>query len=204
MKSKMILYFLFYVFLVSCKDETKKINEINNSNLTVETPKIEAKSKNNEIEEDTLSEINEQRIHKKQLNFDKFKTDEYHFTKKANLDFSSNEGAKYFKTRIIDAYKSNEVDFASYYIGVLFGCGADCIYGYIIDVRDGKIYDLPLGESYSCSYSQDKAICKKNSRLFISNVCKDNEENDEVYYDASVWNESKKVFEKIDEKDITF
>lgn len=149
-------------------------------------------------EEDTEYESEEQHDYIKQLDFDKFKTEEYNITKKAKLDFSSNENAKYFKTRIIEAYKSDEIGFASYYIEVIFGCGADCISGFIVDVRDGKIYDLPLGEDYYCYPSEDKAVFEKNSRLFISNICRENNESEKIFYDASLWNESKKTFEKID------
>ncbi|MFP3637003.1 hypothetical protein, partial [Bacillus sp. SIMBA_033] len=88
------------------------------------------------------------------VNFKKFPADDVTLTKRATLDFSSNESAKYFKTRITEAYASNRIDFASYYISVIFGCGASCIAGFIMDVRDGKIYDLPLGEENSCLFAE--------------------------------------------------
>ncbi|MCZ4244137.1 hypothetical protein [Pedobacter punctiformis] len=116
---------------------------------------------------------------------------------KAPLDWESNPSARYFRTRIIDAYKSNTIDFAGHYIGVIFGCGADCIAGFMIDVRDGKIYDAPLGEENSCFFSDDKAICESSSLLFISAVCRENIDDKKAYYLAYLWNEESKKFERI-------
>lgn len=135
------------------------------------------------------------------INFKKYAVEIQTVSSKAPLNWESNPGAKFFRTRIIDAYKSNTVDFAGHYIGVLFGCGADCIMGFIIDVRDGKIYESPLGESNMCSWSLDKAVCRADSRLFISAICRENEESKIPFYNASVWNEDKKIFEKTDSKD---
>lgn len=201
-------FFLVFLFLISCKKEDiQKTNKVNNNTLIIENKRSESSSKYdsvtlNDIKQDTISKVIVEQDQKDELNFEKFLTKEFNLTKKAKLDFSSNETAKYFKTRIIEAYKTNKTDFASYYIGVIFGCGADCVMGFIIDVRDGKIYDLPLGEEHYCSYSQDKAICKQNSRLFISNICKEDSEHGKVYYDVSLWDETKKKFEKVNENDI--
>ena len=203
------LFLILSLFFISCKEETKKSTEIQNDTQIEKVSKKDSIQKkyidtiiNPEITQDTLSEINEEQNYKKSLDFEKFATEKFSVTKKAKLDFSSNENAKYFKTRIIDAYKSDKTDFASYYIGVIFGCGASCINGFIIDVRDGKIYNLPLGEEHSCLFAEDRAICEQNSRLFISGICKENPEDEKIFYDAFLWNETKKIFEKINENEI--
>lgn len=134
--------------------------------------------------------------------FNKFPSANYKFVKKAKLDFSSDEGAYNFRTRIKDAYESGTPNFASYYITVIFGCGASCIMGMMMDVRDGKIYGLPLGEETSCLFADDRAIFYPDSRLFIASICRESNEAENVYYHAFVWNEQKKVFEKVEEKDI--
>ncbi|MEO5909918.1 MAG: hypothetical protein ABIP95_03475, partial [Pelobium sp.] len=123
-------------------------------------------------------------------------------TKKAPLDFSSYPESKLFKTRITEAYNDGtRVDFGGHYIGTIFGCGASCIMGFIMDVRDGKIYDLPLGERNMCSWDIDKAISNPDSRLFISAICRGDENSKTAMYNAYVWNEKKKVFESVAQKE---
>lgn len=117
----------------------------------------------------------------------------------APIDWSSYPEAKDFKTRITEAYKTNEVDFAGHYVMSIFGCGASCIMGFMVDVRDGKIYDLPLGEENSCLFAEDRALGNASSRLFIAGVCKENAEAKKVYYKAYLWNEDKKEFENVEE-----
>lgn len=138
---------------------------------------------------------------KDSINFDKYAVDVQKVTQKAPLDFSSYPDAKFFRTRIIDAYKSNEIAFGGHYIGTIFGCGASCIMGFIMDVRDGKIYDLPLGERNMCFWDIDKAISNPDSRLFISAICREDENSKTANYNAYVWNEEKKVFESVAQKE---
>lgn len=73
--------------------------------------------------------------------------------------------------------------------------------GFIVDVRDGKIYDLPLGEQNMCSWDLDKAISNPNSRLFISAICKEDENSKTAKYIAYVWNEKKKSFETVNKEE---
>jgi len=116
----------------------------------------------------------------------------------APIDWTSYPEAKDFRTRITEAYKTDEVDFAGYYVMSIFGCGASCIMGFMVDVRDGKIYDLPLGEENSCLFAEDRALGNATSRLFIAGVCKEKLEDTKVYYKAYLWNEDKKEFENIE------
>lgn len=118
---------------------------------------------------------------------------------KAPIDWSSNANAKRFKTRIINAYQ-NAVDFGGHYIGSVFGCGAGCVLGFMVDTRDGKIYDLPLGEENSCFDMQDAALFRSFSKLFISAVCK-NSDDQKLYFKAYVWDEQNKHFDRVKEKD---
>ena len=144
------------------------------------------------------------------FSFEKYKVDNHSIFKKAKLNFQSNQEAKYFKTRITEGYKSGKVDFAGYYITIIWGCGTGCINGVMVDIRDGKIYDLPLGEEFyyaGCSSNNedeqedDSLNYFKNSRLFITTVCSENEiENtnnvkQEKSYFINIWNEQKKKFE---------
>ncbi|MDR2238197.1 MAG: hypothetical protein LBE92_18895 [Chryseobacterium sp.] len=200
---------LFALILFSCKEKKEVLkNEVPQSSTTdtlateqpakipdtVNINKIESKSfQESKIESDTAVVS---------FNFDKFSSTPYQFTKKAKLDFSDDEGLYNFRTRIRQAYESGTPDFASYYITVIFGCGTSCIMGMMMDVRDGKIYGLPLGEETSCLFTDDRAIFDTDSRLFIASIYRETPEAENVYYNAFVWNERKKIFEKADEKEI--
>lgn len=136
------------------------------------------------------------------INFEKYQVKVQEIFKKAPLDFSSYPDAKFFRTRITEAYNlGDSIDFAGHYILSTFGCGAGCIMGFMVDVRDGHIYDLPLGEENSCFWSLDRCLATPDSRLFISAICKENENSKTANYMSSVWNEEKKAFEKVDKEE---
>ena len=53
-----------------------------------------------------------------------------------------------FKT-IYKEVKQGKIDFASYYVTASWGCGTGCLSGALVDVRDGKMYELtPYGTDY--------------------------------------------------------
>ena len=131
------------------------------------------------------------------IDFEKYEVGPQKRVASAPIDWDSYPDAKMFKTRISEAYKAKDVNFAGHYITSVFGCGASCLTGFMVDVRDGKIYDLPLGEENSCFYVEDRALYNWMSRIFIAGVCKNNIEDTKVYYKAFLWNEDKKEFEKI-------
>lgn len=143
-----------------------------------------------------------------EFSFDKYKITSPNNSKKAAIDYASNPLAKMYRTRISDGYKLKNIDFAGYYIVVTWGCGTGCILGAMVDVRDGKVYTLPLGEetaySFSCSSifgtDDDRIVYKKDSKLFITTHCSENEINnsgkykDDVTYFINIWDENKKEF----------
>ncbi|RZL34593.1 MAG: hypothetical protein EOO96_09280 [Pedobacter sp.] len=143
--------------------------------------------------------INEIEIaYRDSIDFEKYQVGPQKRLSNAPIDWSSYPAAKDFKTRITESYKDSEVSFGGHYVTSIFGCGASCIMGFMVDVRDGKIYDLPLGEENSCLFAEDRAVYNWMSRLFIAGVCKENLEDTKVYYKAYLWNEDKKEFEKIE------
>lgn len=132
------------------------------------------------------------------IDFEKYEVGPQKRIANAPIDWDSYPDAKMFKTRISEAYKDSEVNFAGHYVTSIFGCGASCIMGFMVDVRDGKIYDLPLGEENSCFFAEHRALYNWMSRVFIAAVCKQNMEDTKVFYNAYLWNEHKKEFEKIE------
>lgn len=130
------------------------------------------------------------------VNFNKFPV-KVSSGSKATIDWKSNPNAFRFKTRIVTAYRK-DIDFAGHYVGCVFGCGAGCVLGFMVDTRDGKIYDLPLGEENSCFDMQDAALYRNYSTLFISAVC-NRSENSQTYYKGYEWIERHKRFVKVDQ-----
>ncbi|PIF46766.1 hypothetical protein CLU96_3806 [Chryseobacterium sp. 52] len=214
MKINTLLITLIAFVLFSCKEKKEVVengvSKIPEIDTVVAAPPQEVKTDTVVIKEpeniqseetETETETQESPI-TYDFAFHKFPSKKYTFVKKATLDFSSDEGAYNFRTRIKEAYASGTPDFASYYITVIFGCGSSCIMGLMMDVRDGKIYGLPLGEETSCMFAEDRALFNVKSKLFIASICKESPEAESVYYHAFVWNEEKKMFEKAEEKDI--
>ena len=213
---KAILILTMLVSLFAC-NETKKQEAVADKHdstavkmAPLEITEIEPDTSERVLERDTsasgITNINDEPevdiTAKDSINFDKYSVDVQEVNKKAPLDFSSYPDAKFFKTRITEAYnEGTSVVFGGHYVGTIFGCGASCIMGFIMDVRDGKIYDLPLGEQNMCFWDIDKAISNPDSRLFISAICKENEDSKVANYIAYVWNEEQKVFESIAEKE---
>ena len=189
--NSVFIFFLCLLF-ISCNEAAKKSTELQKEHTDSITENIK----------NSVSNDNEASNYKIALDFEKFATQPFEITEKAKLDISSNDAAKSFKTRIIDAYKSSKIDFASYYISVVFVFGIGCVSGFIIDTRDGKVYNLPLGEENACPLVEDRAIYKPNSKLFIAGVCKENPASEKVYYNAFLWDESKKLFLKVGEDEI--
>ena len=75
--------------------------------------------------------------------------------------------------------KYNKIGFASYYVVTSWGCGTQCEWGGLVDVRDGKMYELtPFATDYplsSCyiNKKEDSKIFhyRANSRLFVTENC---------------------------------
>ena len=76
--------------------------------------------------------------------------------------------------------KRNKIGFASYYVVTSWGCGTSCLGGALVDVRDGKMYELtpystdyPLWSCYLAPNQQDYEIFhhRANSRLFVTENC---------------------------------
>jgi len=143
--------------------------------------------------------------------FEKYNIEKHTIKGKAKINFQSNPTARMFRTRITEGYKSSNIDFAGYYITIIWGCGTGCISGAMVDIRDGKVYDLPLNEetAYNGCYSNygtdedDRVTYKEFSRLFITTICSEkeienskNNKQDKIFL-INVWNEQKKKFELV-------
>lgn len=186
----------------ACNDTTKRSDEAVEvgSKDTAIMAKVDAPTVAPVVTEGSVDEPEEIHInYVDSIDFEKYGVGPQKKITNAPIDWTSYPEAKVFKTRITEAYKESEVNFGGHYVMSIFGCGASCIMGFMVDVRDGKIYDLPLGEENSCLFAEDRALYNWMSRLFIAGVCKKNADAENVYYKAYLWDEDKKEFEEVDE-----
>jgi len=142
--------------------------------------------------------------------FEKYKTPQFSTAKNAKINYASNPTASGYRTNVSYGYNSAKPTFASYYVTSTWGCGGGCITGVMIDVRDGKVYDLPINEdtSYNGCFSQDiskddRYKFQKDSGLLITSVCSEisvvgtDKYKDEKEYFIFIWDETKKKFNLI-------
>ena len=140
--------------------------------------------------------------------FDKYKVKIFPLSEKANINFSSNPRWKLYKTRLSRDYKNGDIDFAGYFITIIINCGVICRVGAMVDVRDGKIYSLPLDEGMGyaecCSSrnigDEEGIYYKPDSRLFVSISCVEtdiknskNKKQHKIYF-INIWDENSKKF----------
>lgn len=171
---KTLLSAIVAMSLIACKENSEKQNEISSEKSEIKT------------------EVNDSKTEKKsEITFEDYKTEYNETDKKAKIDFNSNQTAKDFKTAITEAYKNDKVNFAGNYIIATWGCGMSCISGAMIDIRDGKVYDLPSdeqSEGIGNSYNSDKS-----SSLLITSFSGYGIEEEKYWK----WNEANKKFEFI-------
>ncbi len=62
---------------------------------------------------------------------------------KAAINFGSNPIAQRYRTIMTEKYDELEVNFASHYVIITWGCGSGCVTGAMVDTRDGSVYSMP-------------------------------------------------------------
>jgi hypothetical protein len=190
------------VFITACQNQQNGKNQ-NADSSTISTPIPSTDSVAKASTYENLADPSDSVVmDTDSIDFAKYQSEQPSSLAKAPLNWSSYPSATEFKTTITSAYEENDsAHFAGYYILATYGCGLSCIGGYMIDMRDGKIYDLPLGEENSCSNAEDRAVCYSSSKLFISAICKSSAKKNQPEYIAYLWNEENKNFNPIQKAD---
>jgi hypothetical protein len=95
----------------------------------------------------------------------------------------------------IEKYQERTVEFAGYFVRFFYGCGTSCSEHFLIDIRDGKIYDVPGKSTWTGSGNLDP-ICNVNSTLYIAAQEIYNWDDETFDYDYNViyWNDKQKKF----------
>lgn len=125
------------------------------------------------------------------LTFDNFPADTVVHGKYSDIDLRSNDWASNYRTALRKAYDSDSANFAGHYTFVSFGCGSTCLTSFIIDRRNGKVYNSPSAET---GYE-----FRVDSRMLLVNP----PDSEGYYFDCSyckpiayIFNEQTKTFEK--------
>jgi hypothetical protein len=121
---------------------------------------------------------------------------------KAKIDYRSNTNARTYKTIITQTYQKHKVDFGGHYIIAEWGCGMGCLMGAIIDIKTGKVYDLPWQPSeteeeyfnggYKYVPASNMLIATVNKRISDDG----NTEISKNFNHVFVWNDQTKKFQK--------
>lgn len=121
-------------------------------------------------------------------------------SKSVNPDFSGSPSMKKYKANILKRY-TGKVNFGGAYQVVTWGCGTGCLTGAVVDLRNGKVYELPELGANNCGRESvhakdDRMIIRKNSRLLLSAGCgtPEGDNPSEVNYKAYEWDEQRKAF----------
>lgn len=130
--------------------------------------------------------------------------------KKAPLKLTKSDDWWFFRTRVRDIHHNGTVGFAGKYMVGIWGCGAGCIMGAMVDKSTGKVYGLPNndGLAYDGCYSSDeyqedeRLQFYPNSRLFITRSCTQEELSDttarqSITYEVYAWHEQHKKFQHL-------
>ncbi|MAF80162.1 hypothetical protein CL629_03735 [bacterium] len=97
----------------------------------------------------------------KGFTFEGMPADEVYTGQISEVDFSSNEDALVFQTKIIEGTKEG-VNFAGYYAVSEWGCGAGCQSHAIVDVRSGEIVFYGLGSQYGVEHYPESYLLIAN------------------------------------------
>lgn len=134
--------------------------------------------------------------------FGNYRTKKSETVEKSLIDYASNPWAKVYKTLITNAYNSEEIDFAGYYITILTSQSMGEMSGVIVDTRDGKVYNLPVfnisyqlvcdetSKEFESKYNAERLIHYSNSNLLVARGCT----VDSLTYEFFSYDEDKKEF----------
>jgi hypothetical protein len=94
--------------------------------------------------------------------------------------------------------KTKSVNFARNYIVLETHCGTGCVSAYMVDVRDGKVYELPKLSQWEGNGNRGIKY-NSNYNLLISHQEISNSETNELSVSTASWkwNENNKEFESV-------
>ncbi len=120
---------------------------------------------------------------------------------KAEIVFSSHPVAERYRTVITEQYNALDVNFASHYVIVTWGCGSGCVTGAMVDTRDGFVYPMPEDKEWGGNGTYIDS--KKESEVLLTAAVAQSPtgevEEERKYWE---WNEDLKEFKFIEVKSV--
>lgn len=140
-------------------------------------------------------------------NFESYKVD-LCSSHKAKIDFSSNPFGEQHLEDIKFGYENGQIDFGGHFITIIWSCGTGCPAGVIVDISDGKIYELPLGETkayFGCD-EKEETLYTFNSNLYVTTFCTESlDTKNQIIrhktYFINVWDDHQKEFKLLNKID---
>ena len=122
-------------------------------------------------------------------------------TIKAEINFKSNPIAENHRTVITEKYNELEVNFASYYVIITWGCGSGCVTGIMVDTRDGFVYSMPEDKDWggNGTYIESKKESNVLKTVAVAQSSSGEIEESRKYWK---WNEDLKNFEFTKEESV--
>ena len=120
-------------------------------------------------------------------------------TVKADINFKSNPLAEQYRTVITEKYNDLEVNFASYYVIITWGCGSGCVTGVMVDIRDGFVHSMPEDKEWggNGTYIESTEESKILKTVAVAQSSSGEIEESRKYWE---WNEDLKKFKFIEEE----
>ncbi|MGB5264023.1 MAG: hypothetical protein WBN28_10530 [Lutimonas sp.] len=120
---------------------------------------------------------------------------------KADVNFKSNPIAETYRTVITEKYNELEVNFASYYVMITWGCGSGCVTGVMVDVRDGFVYAMPEDKEWggNGTYIESKKESNVLKTVAVAQSPSGQIEESRKYWE---WNEDLKNFKFMEEESV--
>lgn len=120
---------------------------------------------------------------------------------KSKINYGSHPIAEEYRTVITEKYQELEINFASYYVVVTWGCGSGCVSGAMVDTRDGFVYPMPEDNEWggNGTYIESK---KESQVLLTVAVAQSSSEEIEETRKYWEWNEDLKKFKFIEEESV--
>ena len=105
------------------------------------------------------------------------------------------------RTVITEKYNELEVNFASYYVIITWGCGSGCVTGVMVDIRDGFVHSMPEDKDWggNGTYIESKKESKILKTVAVAQSSSGEIEEGRKYWE---WTEDLKKYKFIEEESV--
>lgn len=109
--------------------------------------------------------------YREQYRFDEFPINNIYSGAIAPINLASNPKANTFRTRLSEDTKEKGVNFAGHYSVTTIGCGSTCQMLFLVDAKNGKVYNPPLLVDGELAIERDSNLLVINPANFMRSEC---------------------------------